>query len=346
MNLDLIEFAKRYGPADVDYQGAVLSPLSGDAGFRRYYRLTSKPSLMLVDSPPDKERNLEYVQINDFLARNDVRVPHMHAVSFEQGKLVLEDLGEQLLQDCLTPGNAGQLYKKALEMLHQIQITSDRPDWLEEYSQEYLLEEMQLFPDWFVQQLLGKKLDSTAEKMIAKAFTFLAEEVSGQPQVFVHRDFHCRNLMVLPDQNLAVIDFQDAVWGPITYDLVSLCKDCYLRWPEQRVSETVRSYANQLLDDGLLTEEQHIGFERDFDLMGLQRHIKVLGIFARLYLRDGKPGYLKDLPLVLRYTLQTLGKYPELRELHDWMMNQLIPLASGQDWYKDWHTAGNYLDFS
>jgi N-acetylmuramate 1-kinase len=343
--LDLIEFAKRYGPADVDYQGAVLAPLSGDAGFRRYFRLTSKPSLMLVDSPPDKERNLEYVRINDFLARRDVRVPHMHAVSFEQGKLVLEDLGEQLLQHCLTPENAGQLYTKALEMLHQMQISSERPGWLDEYSQEYLLEEMQLFTDWFVQRLLGIKPDTTTETMIAKTFNFLAEEVSRQPQVFVHRDFHCRNLMVLPDQKLAAIDFQDAVWGPITYDLVSLCKDCYVRWPEQRVRETVNTYANRLLDDGLLTEDQHAGFERDVDLMGLQRHVKVLGIFARLHLRDGKPGYLKDLPLVLRYTLQTLEKYPELKEFHDWVLDQLVPLGSGQDWYQDWHTAGDYLEF-
>ena len=300
---------------------------------------------MLVNSPPDKERNLEYVQINDFLARQNVRVPHMHAVSFEQGTLVLEDLGQQLLQDCLTSETADQLYTEALEMLHQIQITSERPGWLDDYSQEYLLEEMQLFPDWFVQQLLGKQLDSKTEAMIARAFNFLTEEVSRQPRVFVHRDFHCRNLMVLPDQKLAVIDFQDAVWGPITYDLVSLCKDCYLRWPEQRVRERVNAYADRLLNDGLLTGEQHAGFGRDVDLMGLQRHIKVLGIFARLHLRDGKSGYLKDLPLVLGYTLQTLEKYPELDELHAWVLDQLVPMASRQDWYQDWQTAGNYLEF-
>lgn len=343
--MDLIEFANRYGPADVDYQQADLESLAGDAGFRRYYRLTSRPSLMLVDSPPEKERNLEYVRINDYLARHQVRVPHMHAVSFEHGLLVLEDLGEQLLQDYLTPENARQIYSEALDMLHQLQMSSERPEWLHDYSAEYLLEEMQLFSTWFVKQLLGITPDPNAESIIANTFASLVESALCQPQVFVHRDFHCRNLMVLPDNKLATIDFQDAVWGPVTYDLVSLCKDCYLRWPEQRVRDTVQNYADRLLKDGVLNDREHAGFERSFDLMGLQRHIKVLGIFARLHQRDGKSRYLSDLPLVLRYTMEATAKYPEFEGFRDWMLEQVLPLAAGQSWYQDWHTAGKQLEF-
>ncbi|MEQ9567594.1 MAG: phosphotransferase, partial [Pseudomonadales bacterium] len=307
--------------------------------------LTSRPSLMLVDSPPKKERNLEYVRVNDYLASHKVRVPHMHAVSFEHGLLVLEDLGEQLLQNYLTPENARQMYSEALDMLYQLQMSSERPDWLQDYSPEYLLEEMQLFPTWFVQQLLGIELDSNAESIIENTFASLIESAMCQPQVFVHRDFHCRNLMVLPDNELATIDFQDAVWGPVTYDLVSLCKDCYLRWPEQRVREMVQNYADRLLKKRVLTDEAYSGFERSFDLMGLQRHIKVLGIFARLYQRDGKSRYLSDLPLVLRYTLETTAKYPEFKDFRDWMLEQVLPLAAEQSWYQDWHTAGRQLEF-
>ncbi len=343
--MDLIEFAHSYGPADIDYQGAALEPLLGDAGFRRYYRLSSTPSLMLVDSPPDKERNLEYVRVNDYLARHRVRVPHMHAVSFEQGKLLLEDLGEQLLQEYLTTENAHQMYTRALDMLYQMQVAKDRPDWLHDYSAEYLLEEMQLFREWFVGQLLCVTLDQSSQSIIEAAFELLVDAATEQPQVFVHRDFHCRNLMVLPDKTLATIDFQDAVWGPITYDLVSLCRDCYLRWPKERVNEFVNSHAQRLHKNGILTDEAYTNFGRSVDLMGLQRHIKVLGIFARLNLRDGKSRYLQDLPLVLRYTLEVTASYPELQEFHELIRTQLVPVAARQDWYQDWQTAGTLLDF-
>jgi len=343
--LDILEFAHRYGPSDVDYQQASLEPLAGDAGFRRYYRLTSTPSLMLVDSPPEKERNLEYVRVNDYLANHQVRVPHMHAVSFEHGQLVLEDLGEQLLHNYLTPENAHEMYSEALGMLYQIQVAGERPDWLHDYSAEYLREEMQLFSTWFLQQLLGIKPDSNTESIIEHTFATLIESAVRQPQAFVHRDFHCRNLMVLPGKELATIDFQDAVWGPVSYDLVSLCKDCYIRWPEQRIKETVQDYASRLLSDGVLTDAEYSGFERSFDLMGLQRHIKVLGIFARLHLRDGKARYLNDLPLVLRYTLETAEKYPELKDFHDWLLAQVLPGAAGQDWYQDWRISGKQLEF-
>lgn len=352
-NADLIEFARQYGPADVDYEGAVLQPLSGDAGFRRYYRLSSQPSLMLVDSPPEKERNLEYVRVNDFLRDNGVFVPRIHAVSFERGIFIIEDLGDQVLQDTLSINTAQALYDQAMAMLINIQSIDQRPDWVEDYSAEKLDSEMQLFPDWFVKELLGVDINPETEVLLQKVFSQLVESAQDQPQCFVHRDFHCRNLMLKAfaqgaDKQLFAIDFQDAVWGPICYDLVSISRDCYLRWDEKRVTETIQGYADKLQINGLISEQQQTLLPRWVDWMGLQRHIKVLGIFARLCIRDGKPSYLDDLSLVLRYILEVLDRYPEneqLSSLKEWILDDLIPVAEKQSWYRDWRTAGKFLDF-
>lgn len=355
-SVDLVEFARQYGPADIDYQGAAIEPLSGDAGFRRYYRLSSSPTLMMVDSPADKEHNLEYVQVSDLLSSNGVSVPHIHAVSFEQGVFVLEDLGDRVLQRELSNEQAAGLYEKALKMLLNIQRIEARPEWIEDYSSDKLLEEMNLFPEWFVEKLLGLSLGGKPGALIESLFNQLVASAEEQPQVFVHRDFHCRNLMLVDSDeasDLKAIDFQDAVWGPITYDLVSLCRDCYVRWDEQKVDETIKSYGQNLVYAQLLTVQQAKRLPRWTDLMGLQRHIKVLGIFSRLYLRDNKAGYLEDLPLVLRYTLEVLSKYGSsdkgdegpFSEFHHWMMEEVVPAAELQPWYRDWRTAGNQLDF-
>lgn len=350
----LVDFARQYGPADVDYGGADVTQLGGDAGFRRYFRLSSSPSLMMVDSPPEKEKNLEYVRINDFLAHHGIPVPHMHAVSFEQGLFVLEDLGDRLLLGELKGDNAAALYDQALNHLFNMQSIDVLPTWAEQYSAEKLYEEMQLFTDWFLTRLLGIPLDQRVRSLTQSLFDRLVNSALEQPQAFVHRDFHSRNLMLAPSgrpgqpDSLVVIDFQDAVWGPITYDLVSLCRDCYVRWDQARVTATVKAYGERLMSAGLITRQQCAEFPAWADLMGLQRHIKVLGIFARLYLRDDKPRYLDDLPLVLRYTLDVLARYQEYlecAEFYAWMLDQVIPIASGQNWYKDWKTAGHQLDF-
>lgn len=343
--MNLIKFARKYGPHDVDYEGAELQPLNGDAGFRRYFRLTSSPTLMLVDSPPEKEKNLEYVRVSDFLANIGVRVPHIYAVSFEKGAFVNEDLGDALLLDQLNPEKAEDYYQKALAILLRMQTHEHRPGWIEDYSSELLCKEMNLFPDWFVEQLLGIEIDADTRNLINDAFKLLIENALEQPQVFVHKDFHSRNLMVLEDEGIATIDFQDAVWGPMAYDLVSLCKDCYVRWPGQKVTEVVGDYAGKLVEAGLLENDQVQEFPRMFDLVGLQRHIKVLGIFARLNLRDNKPRYLHDLPLVLRYTLEALAKYPEFEAFNQWMLEAVVPAAEQQPWYSDWQSAGNLLEF-
>ena len=357
-SIDLVAFARNYGPSEISYQGAELSALSGDAGFRRYYRLSSSPSLMMVDSPPKQEKNLEYVQVSDLLASNGVAVPHIHAVGFESGVFILEDLGNQLLQTQLGTETAAGLYDKALRMLLNMQRIEDRPDWAQDYSREKLLEEMSRFPDWFVEQLLGVSLDASKKRLIKKLFAVLAESAQEQPQVFVHRDFHCRNLMLVSSAQqgceLKTIDFQDAVWGPISYDLISLCRDCYVRWNPEKVEEIIKNYGQNLVYARLLSADQARHLPRWADWMGLQRHIKVLGTFSRLYLRDKKSGYLQDLPLVLRYTLEVLASYSdssgpdyrqEFADFYAWLSEELVPLAENQAWYQDWRTAGDYLEF-
>ncbi len=341
----LPEFARRYGPGDMNYEGGDLQPLDGDAGFRRYFRFSSRPSLMLVDSPPDTEKNLEYVRISDYLSGIGVRVPHIYAVDFEQGLFANEDLGDALLLDRLTSDTARELYDRAISKLLCMQAGGQRPDWMAEYSALFLMDELRLFTEWFVKRLLGIEVHSTTRAMIEQVFDLLTESALEQPQVFVHRDYHCRNLMVLDGNELATIDFQDGVWGPITYDLVSLCRDCYLRWNEDRVTATLNAYAAKLKESGILDQGQVDRIPGWFDWMGLQRHIKVLGIFSRLNLRDSKPRYLSDLPLVLRYVIEVSAGYAELAGFYQWLLDEVVPAAEKHSWYESWQGAGAQLDF-
>lgn len=349
----LRDFARRYAPAATTDRGAELIPLAGDAGLRRYYRLTSAPPLILVAAPPKQAKMLEFVQVADYLHSAQVRVPHTYAVDFARGFLLLEDLGDLSLQAQLSKQDgpdqpngqdAARLYAAALHLLERMQ-RGTRPDWLPAYSAALLQQELQLFPEWFAAKLLGITPDAATQRTLDAAFALLIKSALEQPQVFVHRDFHCRNLMVTGDGQLATIDFQDAVWGPLTYDLVSLCRDCYLRWPPQQVAETIQQQTARLREQGRLSAAQQADFPRWVDWMGLQRHLKVLGIFARLSLRDGKPQYLADLPLVLRYCLETAARYPPLAALHRFLAEGLVPAAQQQPWYRDWQSAGQTLDF-
>ena len=317
-----------------------IKPLSGDAGFRRYFRVDSITSAILVDSPPKKENNIEYVRTNLLLHSLGVRVPKIYAVDFNSGYFLLEDLGTDHLMDGLKEQTPDDLYRLALKQLDLIQRCDKKPYYIPEYDRSLLLSEMALCSEWFLQKLLGINLDSGRLQVLSDLFESLAQEALMQPKVLVHRDYHSRNLMLLNNDSLAVIDFQDAVWGPITYDLVSLARDCYVRWPSQRVDACVDSYADELLNRGEINTSQHQQFRRWFDLMGLQRHIKVLGIFSRLHLRDAKSNYLKDLPLVLRYTLDVLKQYNEFSDFALWMSMEVIPLCEKQSWYDNWQNAG------
>ncbi len=313
-----------------------LTMVSGDASFRRYYRLSGcSPSLVAVHAPPDKERNLEFTRIAGLLRGAGVHAPQVLAFEPVQGFLLLEDLGDSLLRASLDEGSVERLYGLAMHTLLGIQRAPvAAEDWeLPPYSDALLRQEMGLFPDWFLQRLLG--IDPTGEEsaLISRTFDTLAASALAQPRVLVHRDYHSRNLMLLEDDTLGVIDFQDAVQGPVTYDLVSLLRDCYVSWPPAQVRHWASAYSEQAAAAGVMPPVPQEQFLRWFDLMGLQRHIKVLGIFARLWLRDGKPGYLRDLPLVLRYTLDVASAHPETADFAVWFRARVLPEAARHAWY-------------
>ena len=310
-----------------------ITPLAGDAGFRRYYRTNTVPSLIAVDSPPAKEDNCAYVNKSHALQAHGVRTPIIYAIDYESGFMLLEDFGEQLLLPLLNPQSVDDLYTHAETCLLQIQQLSPNDQLFPHYDSQRLADEMALFYQWFVTKLLGVSLDHEEMTMLDKLFASLIDNAVQQPQVVVHRDYHSRNLMQLANRDLGVIDFQDAVWGPITYDLVSLLKDCYIRWPAAQVRQRVLAFKQRLIDADTDLNIDDTEFLRWFDLMGLQRHIKVMGIFARLSLRDGKHHYLQDLPLVIDYSLEAASQYPETQAFCHWFRQRINPLLPSQSWY-------------
>lgn len=314
-----------------------LQSLSGDASFRRYFRCDASmdgfgPTLVAVDAPPDKEKNQEFVQVAGLLANQGVNAPKVLRYDEPRGFLLLNDLGDQLLLPLLDQDSVDALYAQSLAMLERLQQVPTETSGLAAYDAGKLRDEMELFPQWFVETLLQRPLAATERHMLDALFQQLIASATGQPQVFVHRDFHSRNIMVLANGELACIDFQDAVIGPISYDLVSLLRDCYIVWPPAQVKRWCADYAARLAEKGLLDATQLAQFPQWFDWMGLQRHLKVLGIFARLSLRDGKHGYLQDLPLVIRYVVEMLQQYPDFADVLHWFHNELQPLISKQAW--------------
>ncbi len=296
---------------------------------------------MVAHAPPEHENNEGFVAISLALAEAGIHSPRIYAVDYHAGFILQEDLGDKLYQGQLNEQSAGGLYQKAENILLKIQQMRADETVFPSYNALRLREEMLLFPQWFVERLLGYQLAASEMEMLDGLFSQLIARALEQPRVVVHRDFHSRNLLDLPGEDVGVIDFQDAVIGPCTYDLVSLLRDCYVRWPDPLVRERVGAFYRQSLAAGLLQkgiDEQR--YRHWFDLMGLQRHIKVLGIFARLYLRDGKSGYLNDLPLVLRYTLEVARSHNETVGFYDWFESVLEPLLPEQSWYRDWRQAG------
>ena len=321
-------------PEEIEQRQPVqITPLTGDAGFRQYYRTNTVPSLIAVDSPPAQEDNYAYVNIAHALQSQNVRTPIIHAVDYESGFMLLEDFGEQLLLPLLKPQSMDDLYTNAETCLLQIQQLPRNDQLFPDYDSQRLADEMALFYQWFVAELLGISLDQDEMAMLEKLFAHLIDNAVQQPQVLVHRDYHSRNLMLLANGELGVIDFQDAVWGPVTYDLVSLLKDCYIRWPAAQVRQRVLAFKQRLIDADTSLTIDDAEFLRWFDLMGLQRHIKVMGIFARLSLRDGKDNYLHDLPLVIDYSLEAARQYPETQAFCHWFEQRISPLLLSQSWY-------------
>jgi len=303
-----------------------ITPASGDASFRRYFRvyLPGGDSRIVMDARPDREDCRPFLDVSSRLERVGVHVPHIHAMDLQQGFLLLEDLGERLYLDVLGPDTVDGLYADASRALLKIQ-TGDAAG-LPLYDRKLLEREMALFSDWLLGTHLSLDLSGAEQQMLASTFERLVSNALAQPQVLVHRDYHSRNLLVCPQHNPGVIDYQDAVLGPVTYDLVSLLRDCYIEWPRPRVERWLADYAGMAAEAGLIAGSDIAKIPEWFDLMGVQRHLKAAGIFARLNHRDGKPGYLNDIPRTLGYIVSLAPYRPQVAELAAFIEARVLPM--------------------
>ena len=293
-----------------------LRPASADASFRRYFRVDGKDgnTYIVMDAPPPHEDVRPFVKVAKLFGATGISVPTILAEDAEQGFLLLSDLGSTTYLKQLAPDTAHKLYMDALESLVLLQ-THSQPGVLPDYDRAMLQRELMLFPEWYLGKHLGVTLSDAQTADLNKVFDALLANNLAQAPVYVHRDYHSRNLMVLEKGNPGILDFQDDVFGPITYDLVSLLRDAYVQWDEEMVLDWVIRYWEMAKRAGLPVNPDIDAFYRDFEFMGLQRHLKVLGIFARLHHRDGKDAYLKDLPLVMEYTRKAAHRYIELKPL-------------------------------
>lgn len=311
---------------------AVAEPVSGDASFRRYFRVLrangdGQPTpLIVMDAPPEHEDCTGFLAIARHWHRQGIRVPDILQTDLDQGFLLLEDFGDNLMLNQLDARTADRLYQGALsELVHIQQVPSPDDYPLPPYDAALLDREMALFPDWLLQQYLGLNLDNSEQALIDTAFAFLRESALAQPEVTVHRDYHSRNLLVCTGTDRpGVIDFQDAVRGPVTYDAVSLLKDCYIAWPEEDICRWLELFRAQSAEAGLHRADAET-FRQWFELMGMQRHLKAAGIFARLAIRDGKQGYLADIPRTVNYLIVASGRQPALRHFHEWLNTVVMP---------------------
>ena len=298
--------------------------LAGDASFRRYARIKlNNKTFMLMDAPPEKEDCVPFVTIDEFFDAHGVRVPHIVAKDLEQGFLLLEDFGDVLLSVLLTDETVDGYYAQSFAQLIQLQ-SIDGLKHFPEYSYEKLMSEMALLTDWMLPSLQIKPSDEESA-LIKRTFAILANAALAQPQVIVHRDFHSRNLMALADEKeQGVIDFQDAVIGADTYDLISITRDAYVQWNPERVYSWFQTFYN-LMPASAKEGRDFEQFKKDADFMAIQRHIKILGIFVRLFERDGKSGYLKDLPRVMWYLLEESKPYAELQPFMQFIQAKVLP---------------------
>lgn len=304
-------------------QPFTIAAASADASFRRYFRATfADRTLIVMDAPPQHENCAPFIQIARLFGNAGVNVPRVIAQNLEQGFLLLSDLGNTTYLQHLNIDSARQLYDDACNALIQIQLAS-KNNVLPPYDEALLMREMRLFPEWYIGKHLQLTLNEKQTITLETAFQRIAQNNLAQPQVYVHRDYHSRNLMVT-SPNPGILDFQDAVYGPITYDLASLFKDAYIGWREADVLDWLIRYWENARKTGLPVHEDFGNFYRDYEWMGVQRHLKVLGIFARLSHRDGKDSYLQDMPLVMNYLRRACERYIDLKPLLN-LLNELEP---------------------
>jgi len=323
LNQNRIEALKLWLAAELGSSEFALTPASSDAGFRRYFRAAfNNETRIVMDAPPDKEDCRPFIAVARLLREAGIHVPEIFASDLEQGFLLLSDLGSTTYLQILTEDNADELFRDAIDTLIRWQQAS-RPDVLPPYDEALLTRELRLFPDWYVSRHLGATLTSAQQQSLDDIFQLVLKSNLAQPRAFVHRDYMPRNLMV-STPNPGVLDFQDAVYGPISYDVASLFKDAFISWPEERVLDWTVRYWEKAKRAGLPVNHDFGEFYRDFEWMGLQRHLKVMGIFARLNYRDGKPNYLTDAPRFIAYVRDVCNRYnalmPLLRlmdDLHD-----------------------------
>jgi N-acetylmuramate 1-kinase len=303
-----------------------LSAMNGDAGFRRYFRFTKdNQSIIAVDTPVDKCNNPAFLYMQQQLKQVGVKVPEILAYDEQQGFMCLSDLGNTELSALLTSDNMADYYQQAILLLPK--IASIPQQHLPLYDKAFVQLELNIFTEWLLHKHLDIQLTNEQKIQLQTCFDFLVSNALEQPQVVMHRDFHSRNLMLV-DNDLAVIDFQDAVIGPITYDVVSLLRDCYVKWPREHIMPLLNYFVGLMSSQFSLQHITEQQWQQWFDLMGLQRHIKASGIFARLYHRDGKSGYLSDIPLTLSYIVDISAQYPECHFLASLVKNTVLPKLS------------------
>lgn len=302
----------------------ILTPASADASFRRYFRATfADRTYVVMDAPPQQEDCQPFLHVGKLFEQAGTHVPHVYAQDLAQGFLLLSDLGNTTYLQALNSGaSAKQLYGAATDALIKIQLAS-KAEQLPAYDEALLRRELNLFPEWYISTHLGLTLSTAQQAKLEEVFARILANNLAQPCVYVHRDYHSRNLMVAAP-NPGILDFQDAVYGPITYDLASLFKDAYLHWEEEEIMDWLIRYWEKARKAGLPVREDFGEFYQDYEIMGVQRHIKVLGIFARLYHRDGKDGYLEDMPLVFDYLHRACARYIDLKPLLN-ILDELVP---------------------
>lgn len=300
---------------DIRGEPTTLQAASVDASFRRYFRVSLKTkSYIVMDAPPLNNKNEEFIALAKSLNNAGVNTPTVLEVDLQNGFILMEDLGDTQYLDSLNHENADALYSAAVVTLGKIQQAS-HSQALPTYDSAFLNLEMRLLPEWYFAKHRGLTLSDEQSRILESVFSLCTESALEQPLCFVHRDFHSRNLMLTSTNSPGVLDFQDAVRGPLTYDIASLLRDCYIEWPDDFVTSKLEQH-RQLCTRAGLTQANPKQYRRWFDLMALQRHIKVMGLFCRLNLRDGKPHYMCDLPMVFNYIVNTCRKYPELADFH------------------------------
>ena len=310
----------------LDSESFELAPASSDASFRRYWRVRhAGETLIAMDAPPAFEDCGRFADLSRRFRAIGINTPEIHAEDRAQGFLLIADLGDRVYLGELNADTADRLYGDALGALAIIQ-TCGPLEGLPFYDDPFLRRELDLFSAWFLRAQLDLTLDEEEQAMLSHANDILVASALEQPRVCVHRDFHSRNLMLTDRGNPGVLDFQDAVVGPVTYDLVSLLRDCYITWPAERVTDWALCYRQLARQSGVLREDDPEQFLRWFDLMGMQRHLKACGIFARLHQRDGKSHYLGDIPRTLEYVVKVAGKYAELDGLGRFLAERVLPL--------------------